>query len=80
MESYWWNLLGQVDILGYSLLTLERAFLIYVLHLLAQIHSLADQFDQAILDGNVDIGAFLNLLGEITLGFDRERFATAVKR
>ena len=76
-ESYWWDLTGQVDILGYRLLPTQRACLIQILHLLTTVHRLGEYFDQAVFHRNIDVGTLLNFLSEIALGLDRQFLATA---
>ena len=48
--SHRWDLLGQVHLLRNCLLSTQRALLIHILHLLAEIGLLVDQADQTIFD------------------------------
>jgi len=76
-DSYGGDLLGEVDILGDGLLPAQGTLLVNVLHLLAQIRALVDQAYQAVLDGQVDVCALLDFLGEVAFGFDGQSFAAA---
>lgn len=71
------DLLRQVNIASDDRLSLlERALLVDVLHLLAQVFAAVDQADGAELDAQHGVGALLDLLGEVAGCFDAEGLAT----
>lgn len=62
-ETYWWDLLWQLNILGESHLpSLERALQVHLLDLLAQIDCCLQQGDKTVLDDDSAICALLNIL------------------
>ena len=77
---YGWYLFWEVHIFRDGLLPTQRTLFVDVLHLLAKIGPLIDQAYQAILDGQVDVCAVLDLLGEVAFGFDGEGFAAGNTR
>jgi len=54
---------------------LDRALQIHVLDLLAQIGSRADELDEAVLDGEKNVGTLLDILGGVSDRFYDELLA-----
>ena len=66
------HLLWQIHVLGNRLLALQRARLVKIRHLLAQVDAEVDQLDQAVLDLDIDVRALADGVAESALGFDDE--------
>ena len=76
-ETYGRNLFRQLDVLRDGFGPFYWAFLIDLFQLVAQVCPRVDDADQAILDVQVDVCAFLDLFGEVSFGLDRENFTTS---
>ena len=75
-KTYRWDLLRQVDLLGNrDSALLDGAFEIDVLHLLAQVGLGVDQLDVAVLDGQRDPCAVLDVLLDDARGVDCQGLA-----
>jgi hypothetical protein len=71
-----WNLLGELDVLGQrGLALLDRALEVDVLDGIAEVGSLLDDGNQAILDLQVHLGAVFDVLREVAAGSDAEDLA-----
>ena len=71
-----WNLLRQIHLFHkLNLALLQRALEVYFLDGLAEIGGLADDGDEAVLYGEVDLGAFFDVFGEDAFGGYGEGFA-----
>ena len=77
--THWWDFFGEFHVLCDGLVTLDRTFLLNVLQLVAEIRPLIDYTYQAILDREINVGTFLDFLGEVALGFYGKLFATVVR-
>jgi hypothetical protein len=75
-KTYWRNLLGQVDLLRQDhLALLKRALQINILDLVAQVHGLLHQSDNAPFNLDIDDGTLGDGFVESTRGSDGECLA-----
>jgi hypothetical protein len=73
------DLLRQLDVLGQGQLALlDRALEVDVLDGVAQVGGLPDDGDQAVLDGQVHLGAVFDIRGDVTAGDDGEGLTAAI--
>jgi hypothetical protein len=73
------DLLRQLDVLGQGQLALlDRALEVGLLDGVAQVGGLSDDGDQAVLDGQVHLGAVYDIGGQVAAGDDGEDLTAAI--
>lgn len=76
-ETYRWDFLGKIDILGQLHLSLiKRALHIHILERIAEVGILVDERDESVFDLEVDFCALFHYFLEVALGFDGQGTAT----
>lgn len=79
-RTYRWHLSRDLDLLlDRQNALLDGALEVGLLRLLAQVHARGEEADQAVLDDDLDVGAFDDRLVDSAGGFDGEGSSTTAR-